>query len=118
MTTLGERVARAINESGVTAKTVAEACNISVQAVYAWKRGDVKDLRNENLFCLADVTGFEARWIGTGAGPETSPPDPKEKALVALYRSSNESAKDAIMGVAEKLAPYTVDASTPAKDAA
>ena len=95
MSTLGERVARAINESDVTVKDVAEACGLSVQAIYAWRRGDVKDLRNENLFALADITGFEARWIGTGTGPDKTPPDPRERALIDLYRASDDRGRSA-----------------------
>lgn len=43
MTTLEQRVARAINESECEVATIADACGISVQAVYAWKRGEVKN---------------------------------------------------------------------------
>lgn len=85
MTTIGERVAEAINNSDSSVKEIADACGVSVQAVYAWRRGEVKDLRNDNLFALADATGFEARWIGTDKGQKKTQP----------------------MGVAQNVASYT-----------
>ena len=47
---MGQRIEKAINESGADVRRIAEACGVTVQAVYAWMRGDVKNLRNENLF--------------------------------------------------------------------
>lgn len=108
MNTLGERVAIAINESGISVKDVAAACRATVQAIYAWKRGEVKDLRNDNLFALADITKFEARWIATGQGPDRPPSDRKEKALLDLYRASDERGRSAIIGVAESQSSYNV----------
>lgn len=32
--------------------------------------GATKNLRPANLFALSDLTGFCARWIGTGDGPQ------------------------------------------------
>lgn len=69
---LGKRIARAIEVSTADVAVVARACNVTEQAVYSWMRGEVKNLRNENLFALADVTGFNARWLGTGQGREDS----------------------------------------------
>lgn len=66
--TLGKRIELAIKASSTDIKDVATACDVSVQAVYGWMRDEVKDLRNANLFALADITGYSARWIGTGEG--------------------------------------------------
>lgn len=70
MTTLHERVARAIKESGHNPSSVAREIGVSAEAVLQWVNGPTKNLRNDNLFALADVTGFSARWIGTGEGPQ------------------------------------------------
>lgn len=70
MPTVNERVTRAITLSGHTPSSVARALGISPEAVLQWMHGPTKNLRNDNLFGLADVTGFSARWIGTGIGPE------------------------------------------------
>jgi len=63
---LGKRIARAIEVSTADVAVVARACNVTEQAVYSWMRGEVKNLRNENLFALADVTGFNARYVPAG----------------------------------------------------
>lgn len=70
--TLGERIARAITEANLNSRTVSARCGVSVQAVYAWQRGDINNLRAEHLFSLSDLTGFNARWIATGEGPQIS----------------------------------------------
>lgn len=98
MATIGERVAESINNSESSTKEIAESCGVSVQAVYAWKRGEVKDLRNDNLFALSDATGFEARWIGTGRGPKKAG-QPGVAQNIASY-SANRLSKEA-MAVAE-----------------
>lgn len=68
--TLAERVAKAINASGKTPAGIAREIGVSPAAVYQWVQGGIKDLRNDNLFALADATGFSARWLGTGEGPQ------------------------------------------------
>lgn len=70
--TLGQRIKCAIAESGADYRAVAQRCGVSVQAVYAWTRDEVGNVRAENLFPLADITGFEARWIALGEGPKIS----------------------------------------------
>ena len=67
--TLAERVAKAINACGKTPSGIAREIGVSPAAVYQWIQGGIKDLRNDNLFALADATGFSARWLGTGDGP-------------------------------------------------
>lgn len=65
-----ERVAKAIRESGLQKKQVAAACGVSNSAITQWINGDSKSLRPENLFALAELTGFSARWLAIGKGPE------------------------------------------------
>lgn len=107
MDTLGKRIDHAITESGTSPASVAKACGITVQAVYAWMRDEVKNLQAENLFAVADITGFEARWIGTGEGPEKAPPGgSREKRLVEVYRNLDERGKTAVFRVAEAESAY------------
>lgn len=108
MSTLGERVARAINVAECEISAVSEACGISVQAVYAWKRGEVKNLQGNNLFALADLTGFNARWIATGKGPERPFNDEKEKALLDLYRACDDRGRATVVRAAEFESSYLV----------
>lgn len=70
MENIHQRVTRAVTESGHNASSVARKIGVSPEAVGQWMKGPTKNLRNENLFALADATGFSARWIGTGQGPE------------------------------------------------
>ena len=70
MATLSERIKEAIETSGVSVVAVAAACKISPQAVYGWMKGETKELMGENLVELAEITGFEARWIAKEIGPK------------------------------------------------
>lgn len=106
---LGERITKAIKGSGREVREIARACDTSSQAIYVWMRGGVKDLRNANLFALADITGFEARWIATGEGPEQrAGGNQRESALLQAYRATDERGKMAIHRVAEAESDYSV----------
>ena len=90
-------------------REIAKVCGVTQQAVYAWMRGDVKNLRNENLFALADQTGFEARWIATGETPErTAEQDKRKASLLAYFDKADSRGKDAIFRVAEIESQYDV----------
>lgn len=118
MNTLGDRVAHVIQASNLPVKDVAKYCGVTVQAVYAWKRGEVKDLRNDPLFLLADLTGFSARWIATGAGSRSGIQDPNTKALVDFYENCDGRGKAAILRVAESESRYLVTIDADAKKSA
>jgi len=70
MSTLSERIKEAIETSGVTVSAVATACGISVQAVYQWMNGETKTIDGSNLVELAEVTGFDPRWIAREIPPK------------------------------------------------
>lgn len=112
MNTLEDRVRHAINESGKDILEIARVCGISVQAVYAWRRGSVKNLQNENLFNLAEATGFEARWIGTGKGParDISSMNHRATELLNNYAKCDERGRETVLIVAEREASYNKDA--------
>jgi hypothetical protein len=118
METLGKRIEHAIAQSGINIAAIAKACDVSVQAIYTWMRDGVKDLRNENLFALADITGFEARWIATGRGPQTPSGDKRKHSLDQLYDRLDERGKNAVLRVAEAESTYTVSHIDNRKDAA
>jgi len=67
--TLAERITEAIGDSGVTVAAVAAACSVTPQAVYQWMSGETKQISGENLVELAEITGFDARWIAREVGP-------------------------------------------------
>lgn len=68
MKSLSDRVTQAVNASGKSASAIAREIGVTPEAVLQWMNGPTKNLRNDNLFRLADATGFSARWIGTGEG--------------------------------------------------
>lgn len=64
MSTLSERVIEAIGTPPrFTVAEIAEACDMSVQAVYKWRRGDTLKFKGSTLVELAALTGYEARWL-------------------------------------------------------
>lgn len=66
----GARIDYAIRSSGHTAASVAKLIAVSRSAVSQWIAGTTKDIKNDHLFALEDITGFSARWIATGQGPQ------------------------------------------------
>jgi hypothetical protein len=68
--TLGKRIEHTLATSNKTPAEAARACHVTAQAVYSWIRDEIKNLRSEHLFALAELTQFEAKWIATGNGPE------------------------------------------------
>ena len=70
MNTLADRVIKAIEASGHNASSIARQIGCSPEAVLQWMSGSTKNIKNEFLFALADITKFNARWLATGDGPE------------------------------------------------
>lgn len=70
MPTLADRVKEAIEISGVSVSAIAERCGITPQSVYQWISGETKEIDGGNLVELAELTGYEARWIAKEAGPK------------------------------------------------
>lgn len=65
-----ERIAQAIAVSGLKKGEIASACGVANSAVTQWINGESKSLRPENLYALAKATGFNAKWLAIGEGPE------------------------------------------------
>lgn len=72
MTTLQERIAKLMAETGKTVGDLAEIAGVSSSAVTQWKDGPTKSLKTAPAVKIASATGFSAMWIATGAGPEKS----------------------------------------------
>jgi transcriptional regulator with XRE-family HTH domain len=69
MSTLAERIIESMDKAGVSVTQVAAACNVSYQAVRKWRTADTLHLDAGNLLKLAELTGFEPKWLLTGEGP-------------------------------------------------
>lgn len=72
MTTLQDRIAKLMTETGKTVGELADIAGVSSSAVTQWKDGPTKSLKTAPATKLAAATGFSAMWIATGAGPEKS----------------------------------------------
>lgn len=93
MTSLSDRVKEAIDTSGKSVKDIARACEVTEQAVYDWRKGSTKSIDGDNLVELADITGFEAKWIAKGKGPKRR-----------IYASSDEQMH--VLQVMQRLPHY------------
>lgn len=65
-----ERIAKAIAASGKRKSEIALACGVSASAVTQWVSGESKSMKPENIYALAKATGFQAKWLAIGEGPE------------------------------------------------
>jgi SOS-response transcriptional repressor LexA len=65
-----ERIAKAIAASGKRKSEIAAACGVSASAVTQWVSGESKSMKPENIYALAKATGFQAKWLAIGEGPE------------------------------------------------
>lgn len=69
MKTVSERIKFARNAAGISQTDLGKACGVSRAAVSQWEAGSTKSPTSENIFLIADATGFNAKWITNGSGP-------------------------------------------------
>lgn len=69
MTTLQERMARLMQETGLAVGQIADIARVSSSAVTQWKDGPTKSLKTGPATLIEARTGISARWIATGEGP-------------------------------------------------
>lgn len=63
-----DRLKYALKQAGITNTAIADACDITPQAVTGWlKTGRIS---KKAMYVVAELTGFNAQWISTGRGPE------------------------------------------------
>lgn len=74
MSTLQERIAKVMADSGKTVGELAGIAGVSSSAVTQWKDGPTKTLKTAPASKIAAATGFSALWIATGIGPVMSGP--------------------------------------------
>jgi transcriptional regulator with XRE-family HTH domain len=106
--TRGERIAHAIRESGNSPAAMSRLIGCTSAAIYQWVKGDTKDIKNDFLFKLADATGFEARWIATGEGPQRLAVDEAERRMVDLFNKLDERGKATVLRAAQEQCEYVV----------
>lgn len=114
--TLSGRVGYAMHKSGQNAPKVAKALGISRPAVDQWNDGQTKNIKNELLFKLADLTGFSARWIATGDLPMIDIySDPRILHVAKAMSNLPEYARDELVKNADSVAQLVERASPAAK---
>ena len=62
------RIGFAIKQSGHSPASISALLGCKPAAVYQWLDGSTKNLKEHLLWKLADITGYEARWISLGEG--------------------------------------------------
>jgi transposase-like protein len=92
---LADRIKIAIAESGVSVAMVAAACDVSLQAVYKWMRGESLAIDGAHLVELAALTKHNAQWIAKGTGPKISE-YATSGAHARLFRATENLSEDEI----------------------
>jgi len=120
MATQTERIQEALQTSGTTVKAVAQACGITEQAVYAWLKGDTKQISGENLVELAELTGFEARWIAKEVGPKQRiyAKSSQQAHVLKVMQERPEVYSDMIVKIADTVAEQPPNTENGSKKAA
>lgn len=68
---IGDRVKKAITDSGLTQSAVADHCDVSKQAVSGWIKTNTID--KQNLSKLCELTGADYDWVLTGKARQPEP---------------------------------------------
>lgn len=68
MNTKAGRIGFVIEKSQHNPASIAKLLGCAPAAVYQWLDGSTKNLKEHLLWKLADITGYEARWISQGEG--------------------------------------------------
>lgn len=74
LSTASGRIAYAIAKSGKTLERIAEEMGCTHVTLSQWQRGhtDAAAIKSGLMLAFSDATGFDIRWLLTGAGPQVS----------------------------------------------
>ena len=72
MDKLSDRVRRARTLAGMTQADLARATGISTAGISLIENGQTRSLKASTALALEKATGFNARWLESGKGPEQS----------------------------------------------
>lgn len=70
MSTLAERLAEAMSDTGVTAADLARATGAKAPSVHKWVHGATKNIRGANLVAAAQLLQVNEAWLADGHGPK------------------------------------------------
>lgn len=87
-TLLSERVIEAVSaaEQKHSVTEIAKQCGVSRQTVYSWRRGEQSNLKGETLVELAEVSGYNPRWIISGKGRKSASVSSDERTILEAFR--------------------------------
>ncbi|AZY48834.1 helix-turn-helix domain-containing protein [Bordetella avium] len=71
MTTLAQRLAEAMAETGVTAADLVRATGAKAPSVHKWVHGLTKNIRGANLVAAARLLRVNEAWLADGKGPKS-----------------------------------------------
>lgn len=109
--TLTERVTQILEELGINQVELANMAGCTKGAVNQWLKLSKPDstMAPEHAYAIADKTNYEPRWLMIGEGNEkTEKPNEREKALLDLYRASDDRGRQTILRAAESESKYVV----------
>lgn len=109
MKSVGERIRRAIKVSGLKQMDLVKATGATRSAVSQWVSGETITVKAEYIFAIADATGFEARWLATGIGPEQSREDKQLGKIIEAWPTLDERGRSAVQRAAESESNYIVE---------
>jgi transcriptional regulator with XRE-family HTH domain len=102
---LSDRIRRAIELCPRKQYEIAEHCQVTSGAITQWKNGLTGSLKLDNLYRLSDITGFSARWLAIGEGPERNSELPgaqltsHETALLSIYNDLTKEQQEMLFGI-------------------
>ena len=73
MSILEDRIRSARLERGMSPSGLAKAVGVTSAAVSRWEKGQVKNLRMEHLFSIANLLQVDPEWLATGRGNKHKP---------------------------------------------
>lgn len=107
---IGGRIREAVESLGLTLKQAAERCEIPYSSMQNWAGGH-RDPRPDALITIGSRLGISIDWLLSGEGPmrragagleKESASDPREQALLALWRELDEDAQREIQRSAQE----------------
>ena len=105
MKLLHERVKEAVaaaKKNKVSVLAIAKACGISRQAVYQWMEEGANSIDGANLVELAELSGYNARWIANGRGPKTNRLSSDEVTIIEGFRLLDDEMREEALMVARR----------------
>ena len=101
----GQRITEARLFAGLTKSALARELGVTHTAVGLWESGDTKNLKNDHLYKLAEITGYSAQWLATGEGDKFSSAgslSKEEQQLIAGFRSAGDDVRAMLLRAIEK----------------